>query len=72
MLSPIIESISEEYKDKVTVGKINVDKNLDIASEYSVRAIPLVLIIKNGQVVERITGANPKEIYTTALENALV
>lgn len=71
ILGPVIDSLSEEYKDKVTVGKLDVDGNRDIAVDYNVRAIPLVLIFKDGEVVGRFTGSNPKETYSQALDEIL-
>lgn len=71
ILGPVIDSLSEEYKDKATIGKLDVDTNMDIAVDYSVRAIPVVLIFKDGKVVQRITGSNPKDVYITALNAAL-
>jgi thioredoxin 1 len=71
ILGPVIDSLSDEYQDKATIAKLDVDTNRDIAVDYSVRAIPLVLIFKDGKVLERITGNNPKDVYITALNAAL-
>lgn len=62
MLGPIIEQLSEEYKD-VKVAKINVDQNQELAGAFQVSSIPVVYFVKNGQVVERIVGANPATVY---------
>lgn len=55
-LGPIVEELAEKYGDKVTVGKLNIDDNDEIASENRVRNIPTVLFFKDGAVVERSVG----------------
>ncbi len=55
-LGPIVEELAEKYGDQVTVGKLNIDENNDIASENRVRNIPTVLFFKDGAVVERSVG----------------
>ena len=55
-LGPIVEELAEKYADQVTVGKINIDDNDEVASENRVRNIPTVLFFKGGEVVERSVG----------------
>ncbi|HOM63562.1 MAG TPA: thioredoxin [Dysgonamonadaceae bacterium] len=64
MVGPIIEQIAEEYKDKIVVGKVDVDNNDEATSKYGIRNIPTVLFIKNGQVVDKVVGAGPKNLFT--------
>lgn len=71
MVGPIIEQISEEYKDKVVVGKLDVDNNDDTTSRYGIRNIPTVLFIKNGEVVDKVVGAGPKNMFTDKIEKLL-
>jgi thioredoxin 1 len=71
MVGPIIEQIAEEYKDKVVVGKIDVDNNDGATSKYGIRNIPTVLFIKNGQVVDKVVGAGPKNLFTEKIEKLL-
>ena len=59
-IAPVIEEIATEYKDKVKVGKVDVDQNQNTAMKYGVRSIPTMLIMKNGEVVNQIVGAVPK------------
>jgi thioredoxin 1 len=59
MLSPIIDEIGEE-RDDILVGKINVDENPELASEYGVFSIPTLVILKDGAEVNRASGARPK------------
>ena len=72
MLVPVIDTLSTEYEGKdVTIAKINVEENQDLAAKYAVRGIPTVLIFKDGEVVERKVGVEPKANYETAI-NALL
>jgi len=71
MVAPIIEQISEEYKDKAVVGKLDVDANQEFAAKYGVRNIPTVLIFQNGEVVGRQVGVAPKTTYAEALDSLL-
>ena len=71
MIGPIIEEIGEEYKDKVIVGKLNVDENDDTTSKYGIRNIPTVLFIKNGEVVDKLVGAGPKTLFTEKINKLM-
>jgi thioredoxin 1 len=71
MIAPIVEELANEYKDKVVVGKVDVDSNPDIATKYGIRNIPTVLFVKNGQVVDKQVGAAPKQKFADKL-NALL
>lgn len=68
MIGPIIEEISEEYKDTVVVGKLNVDDNDETTGKYGIRNIPTVLFIKNGEVVDKLVGAGPKSLFTEKID----
>ena len=61
MISPIVESIAQEYQGKLKVGKVNVDENSQLAVRYGIRAIPTLLLFKNGKVVEQMIGVQPKD-----------
>ena len=63
MLSPVIEQLHNEFEGKALIGKVNVDNNQQVSAEYGIRSIPTVLIFKNGEVVDKIVGASPKETY---------
>lgn len=60
MVGPSIEELAHEYEGKVVIGKMNVDDNTETPVEYSIRNIPTILFIKNGQVVDKQIGAVPK------------
>jgi len=71
MIAPIVEEIATEYDGKLKVGKLNTDDNQQIASKLGIMSIPTLMIFKNGQVVERIVGAQPKEALTTKIDAVL-
>ena len=71
MLGPVIEEISNEYSDKATIGKLDIDSNQEYASKYGVRNIPTVLVFHKGEVVGRQVGVAPKNTYTEAIDNLL-
>ena len=60
MIAPVIEEMARKYAGKVTFGKLNVDDNMRIASQFGIMAIPTLLFFKNGKEVDRIIGAVPK------------
>lgn len=69
MLGPVIEQLGEEMKDKVVVGKLNVDENRQTAANYQVMSIPTVLLFKDGQIVQQFVGVQPKQVYENAIGN---
>ncbi|MDR2123333.1 MAG: thioredoxin [Flavobacteriaceae bacterium] len=60
-LTPIVEELSEEFKGKVKVAKIDIDTNQEVSVEYGIRNIPTLLFFKNGQVVDKVVGVQSKE-----------
>ena len=71
MIGPIIEELAEEYKDKVVIGKCDVDSNDDIVAQYRVRNIPTVVFIKGGAVVDKVVGAASKDALRAKVEALL-
>src|SRR5260370_32509265 len=67
MLAPTVAEIAHDYAGKLKVMKLNVDEAMNSAGRYRVQGIPTLLLFKNGQVVEQIVGAVPKEQITKAL-----
>lgn len=59
MVGPIVEEISEE-NEHITVGKVNVDEEPELAARFGVSSIPLLVVMKDGQVVQQALGARPK------------
>ena len=68
MISPIIESLAEEYSGRLKVGKVNVDENSQLAVRYGVRAIPTLLLFKEGKVAEQMIGVQPKEALKAMID----
>lgn len=60
MIAPILEEIAEEYEGKLQVVKLDVDSNNATAIRYGVMGIPTLILFKNGQVVQQLTGLMPK------------
>jgi thioredoxin 1 len=60
MIAPILEEFAVEQSDKFTIGKLDVDVNVETATKFSVMSIPTLLLFKNGEVVARLVGAKPK------------
>ena len=70
-LSPAIESLAEEYAGRVGVHKMNVDENSATPARYEIRGIPTVLIFKDGELVDRVVGAVPKDVLKQSIEKYL-
>ncbi len=60
MVGPILEEISNEHGDKITIGKLNSDEESDIAARYMITSIPTMLVFVNGEPVKQMIGAKPK------------
>lgn len=60
LVSPIISELAKAYDGQITVGKCDVEENEDLALEFGIRNIPTILFFKNGQVVDKIVGAQSK------------
>jgi thioredoxin 1 len=67
-IGPVIEELSKEYQGKVNVGKVNVDENPQVSMNYGITSIPAILFIKNGQVVDKLVGAQPKGNFVKKIE----
>ena len=71
MIGPIIEELSKEYDGKALIGKVNVDDNPEISMKYGIRSIPNILILKNGEVVDKQVGTTSKQALADKIEAAL-
>jgi thioredoxin 1 len=70
MIAPVIEELATENLGSVKVGKINIDDSPNTAATYGVSSIPTLMIFKNGEVVDRFVGIQPKKRLQDALEQA--
>lgn len=71
MIAPSVEALAAEYAGKAKVGKLNTDENEDVSAKYGIRSIPTLLVFKNGEVVNQLVGALPKEKIAEQLNRAL-
>lgn len=67
-IGPVIEELYKEYDGKVKVGKVNVDNNPQVSLNYGITSIPAILFIKNGEVVDKLIGAQPKSNFVKKIE----
>jgi len=70
-LGPVLEEVARQYGDKVNVVKVNVDENPKTSSQYGVRSIPTILVIKDGQVRETKVGMQTKNHLTALVDRNL-
>ena len=68
MIAPILDELASEYQGKVTIGKVNIDDFQSLATEYGIRAIPTLLIFKDGQVADQIVGMRSKRDFKLSLD----
>ena len=71
MIAPILEELATEMAGKLTIYKVNVDDNGDIAAQYGIRAIPTLLLFKDGQLAEQIVGMMDKAALKTKISAKL-
>jgi thioredoxin 1 len=67
-IGPVIEELAKEYDGKVKVGKVNVDHNPQVSMNYGITSIPAILFLKNGEVVYKLVGAQPKANFVKKIE----
>ena len=60
MVSPILEEIAAKHADKVTIAKVDVDANPQVAQDYQILSIPTMLVFSGGRPVKQVVGAKPK------------
>lgn len=68
VVAPLMEQLSEEYKESIKVIKIDVDRDKPLAKRYEVKTIPAVLFFKNGELVETIKGVSPYEEFQAVVK----
>ncbi|MCR5546950.1 MAG: thioredoxin [Lachnospiraceae bacterium] len=71
MMGPVVEKLADQYEGSVKVGKININEQEEIAAKYHVMSIPYFAVFQNGQIVESVVGAAPKEILEEKLNKVL-
>jgi thioredoxin 1 len=68
MVGPVIEQLAGEYEGKLKVGKLDVDSNQQTTMRFNVRSIPSILFFKNGQLVDTVVGAVPKQFLERKIQ----
>ena len=71
MIGPVVASIAKEYEGKIKVGKLNVDENPVIASEYGIMSIPTLKVFKEGKIVEEMVGVQPAQAIMQKIDKVL-
>jgi thioredoxin 1 len=67
-IGPVIEELATEYAGKVNIGKVNVDTNPQVSTNYGITSIPAILFVEGGQVVDKLVGAQPKGNFVKKIE----
>jgi thioredoxin 1 len=71
MVAPVIEALALDYSGKILFGKLNVDENSGVATTFQIMSIPTLLVFKNGKLVDRIVGAQPREMLEPKISRHL-
>ena len=71
MQLPILEEVSEEIGEKATVGKLNVDHELEWAQRFGFQSIPTLILFKDGEIIDKMVGVQAKETLVDKINNAL-
>jgi thioredoxin 1 len=71
MVGPVVEELAKEYDGKAVIGKLDVDNNPRVATEFGIMSIPALLFFKDGKVVDKQVGAVPKHVLANKLNAQL-
>lgn len=71
MLAPVIDALSEEYEDKISVGKVNVDEQNALAAQFGIVSIPTVIIFKDGKEIKRLVGVHDADDYRDEIDRVI-
>ncbi|MFP3985045.1 MAG: thioredoxin [Candidatus Bathyarchaeia archaeon] len=71
MIAPIIEELAKEYAGKIVFGKLDVDENPKTAARFNIMGVPTLLVMKEGEEIDRIVGASPKHLIESKLKKHL-
>lgn len=69
MIAPVLEDLDTEIGDKVKIVKVDVDENQETASKFGIMSIPTLLVLKDGEIVDKVVGFQPKEALAERLAN---
>ncbi|AGN25377.1 thioredoxin [Erysipelothrix rhusiopathiae] len=71
MLAPVIDELAEKYEGKIKVAKLDIDENRQTATEFNVMSIPTMILFKDGEPVEKISGFQPKQALEKYLDSKI-
>lgn len=71
MIAPILDEIAQEYDGRLKIGKVNIDDQQALASQHGIRAIPTLLVFKNGEVADQIVGLRSKRDLKANLDRVM-
>lgn len=71
MIAPVLEELDKEYDGKVKITKLNVDDYPEVAAKFGIMSIPTLLVFKNGEIQDKTTGFQPKEVFQELIEKQL-
>jgi thioredoxin 1 len=71
MLGPTIDALADEYAGKAKIYKLNVDDNPEAGQQLGIKGIPTVIVFKDGKIVDRLVGLQPKEVLSQAIQKQL-
>lgn len=71
MVAPVVAELANDFEGKAVIGKLNVDENPQVSTDFSIRSIPTILFIKNGEVVDKHVGVAPKNVLAEKIEALL-
>ena len=71
MVGPIVEELADDFEGQVNVGKVNIDDNTEVAKQFSITSIPTLMFFKDGELVEKVVGAVPKNQLEAAINKHL-
>lgn len=72
MIGPVIEELATEYEGKALIAKVDVDENAELSQKFGVRSIPTILILKDGEVVDKHVGVTTKQALVDKIEAQMV
>jgi len=72
MIAPILDELADEFGARIKIGKVNVDENQSLATEYGIRAIPTLLLFNGGEVVDQVVGMKSKRELQQMLQRVVI
>ena len=71
MIAPVIEELAEEFEGKANICKVNTDEQQELSTQFSVRSIPTIVFMKDGEIVETMVGASSKQAFADKINSLL-